>query len=41
MIVIDPDPANRWAQAVYAKAGFQARNEVSTRDGPALLMMFI
>ncbi|MFT4129192.1 GNAT family N-acetyltransferase [Labrys sp. (in: a-proteobacteria)] len=41
MVVVDPDPANRRAQAAYAKAGFQARDLVATEDGPARLMVFV
>jgi RimJ/RimL family protein N-acetyltransferase len=34
----DPSPANRRAVRCYEKAGFKAIGEVSTPDGPALLM---
>lgn len=34
----DPDPANTRAIRCYAKAGFLAVREITTPDGPALLM---
>lgn len=39
-IIIDPKPDNARAIRVYEKAGFQKVGEVTTPDGPALLMNF-
>jgi RimJ/RimL family protein N-acetyltransferase len=35
---IDPDPENLRAIRCYAKAGFRPQGEITTPDGPALLM---
>jgi RimJ/RimL family protein N-acetyltransferase len=37
----DPNPKNARAIRCYEKAGFQAVREVSTPDGPALLMAIV
>ncbi len=37
-VIVDPDPANARAIRAYEKAGFQAISEITTPDGPALLM---
>jgi RimJ/RimL family protein N-acetyltransferase len=36
---IDPDPENTRAIRCYAKAGFRPQAEITTPDGPALLMI--
>lgn len=38
-IVIDPRPDNPRAIRAYAKAGFEPQHEITTPDGPALLMI--
>ena len=38
-IILDPNPANARAIRAYEKAGFVRDREVSTPDGPALLMV--
>jgi aminoglycoside 6'-N-acetyltransferase len=40
LVAIDPDVRNLRAQRAYEKAGFQRQSVVTTREGPAVLMLF-